>query len=100
MAFEAGPTSTSLAVTSFGIHGRISADDAVELWPEAAASRLTALKQRRADLHAAMPPFEDIHELAETKMRHANRIRQLLAPKRRRLRFAGAGAAGGRRTSP
>jgi hypothetical protein len=28
-----------------------------------------------------MPPFEDIHELAETKMRHANRIRQLLAPK-------------------
>jgi len=81
MAFEAGPTSTSLAVTSFGIHGSISADDAVELWPEAAASRLTALKQRRADLHAAMPPFEDIHELAETKMRHANRIRQLLAPK-------------------
>ena len=40
-----------------------------------------ALHQRGADLHAAMPPFEQIHELAEAKMRHTARIKQLRAPK-------------------
>jgi hypothetical protein len=81
MTFEAGPVSTSIAAPSFGLHTGISVDDAAALLPDAAASRLMALHQRAADQHAAMPPFEQIRELAEIKMRHTARIKQLLAPK-------------------
>ena len=59
-----------------GLTGR-----AVQLLPETARRKLMALSQRATDLHAAMPPFEQIRELAETKMRHANRIADLLRPK-------------------
>src|SRR5258705_12136036 len=45
------------------------------------AHRLTALSQRRADQHAAQPPFEAIRELAETKTQQAARLSQLLKPK-------------------
>ena len=81
MTFEAGPVSTSPSIPSFGLHTGTNVDDAAALLPEAAASRLMALHQRGADLHAAMPPFEQIHELAEAKMRHTARIKQLRAPK-------------------
>ena len=74
MTFEAGPVSTSPSIPSFGLHTGTNVDDAAALLPEAAASRLMALHQRGADLHAAMPPFEQIHELAEAKMRHTARI--------------------------
>jgi hypothetical protein len=77
MTFEAGPTSTSVSTPSFGMDAGVTADQAIALLPETAQSRLIALRQRKADLHAAMPSFEDIHDLAATKARHANRIADL-----------------------
>ena len=55
MTFEAGPVSTSPSIPSFGLHTGTNVDDAAALLPEA--------------------------ELAEAKMRHTARIKQLRAPK-------------------
>jgi hypothetical protein len=81
MSFEAGPTSVSIAAPSFAMSTGISADDAIALLPERAQSRLTALHQRVADLHAGMPDFADVRELAEAKVRHTNRIGLLTRPR-------------------
>ena len=52
--------------------------DASALLPEPAASKMIALKQRAHDLHSAIPEFADVRELAETKVRHQQRIQRLL----------------------
>ena len=55
-------------------------DDPLALLPDAAAAKMTALIQRAADLHSAIPAFEDVHALALDKIRHQTRIADLTKP--------------------
>lgn len=77
MTFEAatGPA------PSFNVFVGKDIASAAALLPEAVAARLIQFGQRVVDLHAAMPPFEDVYELAQTKVRHVNRIAQLIKPR-------------------
>lgn len=76
MTFEAA----SGPAPAFGFHGGTNLDAAAALLPEAAAQRLIAFGQRVSDAHSSTPSFEQVHELAEQKMRHIARIKQLELP--------------------
>jgi hypothetical protein len=75
MTFEAAPAAgyAPHTITTFS-----TPSDASALLPEPAASKMIAIKQRAHDLHSAIPEFADVRELAETKVRHQQRIQRLL----------------------
>ncbi|MET4030125.1 MULTISPECIES: hypothetical protein [unclassified Bradyrhizobium] len=51
--------------------------DVIELLPEAAADKLRALRQRSDDLHAIIPPGEDVRQASMAKIDAANALRRL-----------------------
>jgi hypothetical protein len=75
MTFEAAPAA-SFAPQE--IHTFSTPNDPTVVLPEAAAAKFVQLKQRCLDLHSQVPEFADVRELADTKIRHQQRIQRLL----------------------
>ncbi len=63
--------------------------DVVELLPPRAADKLRLLRQRRADAHAIVPPFEEIREASLARIEAENALKWLSgSPAGRRFQLA------------
>jgi hypothetical protein len=72
------PQATAADMQPHTIYTNSTPNDPTVVLPEPVASKMTALKQRAHDLHSAIPEFADVRELADTKIRHQQRIQRLL----------------------
>ena len=79
--FTPAPTTTITAPTPLpsAYHGAPSFD-VIDLLPAGAADKLRMLRQRSADAHRLMVPFEDIRTASAAKTDAENAVKRLLAP--------------------
>jgi hypothetical protein len=77
--FQPGPIAETIAPTSFSLPSGPPSIDPIESLPPAAAEKLRLLRQRAADAHAIIPPFEDVRQASLARTDAANAVARLTA---------------------
>jgi hypothetical protein len=74
MTFEPGPANPQPFAVGMHLQPQY---DPIDGLPPLAAERLRMLRQRAADAHALIPPFEDVREASMRKIEAANALKRL-----------------------
>jgi hypothetical protein len=80
VSLEPASLAATVAPMSFSAAAELAPHfDPIEIMPPAAQERLRKLRQRSADAHALIPPFEDVREASMARVEAENALKQLTA---------------------